>query len=421
MEGGLGQFDAIYNILIMVVIITLIARQFNFPSTIAFIFAGLLAASVPRIPLPELSPEIFLTLLLPPILFTETLTMDVDGLIDDSDTILSYAVAGTALMVSAVGIYAHFVFNISWIEAFVLGIIIAPTDPVSVIATFKRLGVIKRFQLIVAGESLFNDGFAIVIYSILLVIIEAGTITVGEVVYLTVLKIFGGAVLGYIAGYVVHLIFCWTDDLYAETLLTFIVAFGVFRLAEEFHSSGVIAVVLAGLIFNYRCRNHGGVSEKSEEILEVLWEFVGFIASSFAFIFIGVSLDLELLVRYALPILVLSLVSVIFRYGMTEIVAYFLEEYRDKRIPRNWRIGMTWSGLRGAVSVVLVLGITGVDLPSEQLLLALTYGIVLGSNLIQGLSMPFAINRLRLYSSSRAPLAREPEKEQGETLPSAVG
>ncbi len=418
MEGGLGQFDAIYNILILVVIITLIARQVNFPSTIAFIFAGLLAASVPRIPLPELSPEIFLTILLPPILYTETLTMDVDGLIDDSDTILTYAVAGTALMVTAIGVYTHYVFNISWIESFVLGIIIAPTDPVSVVATFKRLGVIRRFQLIIAGESLFNDGVAIVVYSILLIIIEAGTITFGEVLYLTVLKVFGGAILGYLAGYIVHFIFCWTDDLYAETLLTFIVAFGVFRLAEEFHASGVIAVVLAGLIFNYRCRNHGGVSEKSEEILEVMWEFVSFIASSFAFIFIGVSLELELLIVFALPIFALSIVSVLFRYGMVEIIARFLERYRDKRIPSNWRAGMAWSGLRGAVSVVLVLGITGVNLPGEKLLLALTYGIVLGTNVIQGLTMPWVINRLRLYSSSRVP--REPEPEEPSVLPTTA-
>ncbi|MBD3172142.1 hypothetical protein GF326_06685, partial [Candidatus Bathyarchaeota archaeon] len=86
---GLGQFDAIYNILILVVVITLIARQINFPSTIAFIFAGVLATFMPRISLPEIGPGIFLTVLLPPILFTETLTMDVEGLIDDSDTILT--------------------------------------------------------------------------------------------------------------------------------------------------------------------------------------------------------------------------------------------------------------------------------------------------------------------------------------------
>jgi CPA1 family monovalent cation:H+ antiporter len=420
MEGGLGQFDSIYNILLMVVVITLIARQINFPSTIAFIFAGLLAASVPRIPLPDLSPEVFLTILLPPILFTETLTMDVDGLIDDSDTILSFAIVGTALMVMAIGVYTHLIFNLTWMEAFILGVIIAPTDPVSIITSFKRLGVIKRFQLIVAGESLFNDGFAVVIYSILLVVVEAGTISAGGVLTLTIIKIFGGAIIGYVAGYVVHLIFCWTEDLYVETLLTFIIAFGVFRLAEAIHSSGVIAVVIAGLILNYRCRNHGGISEKGEETLEIMWEFVGFIASSFAFIFIGVSLEAELLATYALPIIALSIVSMIFRFLMTDLIARFLEKYRGKRIPWNWRVGMTWSGLRGAVSVVLVLGITGVNFANEQLLLALTYGIVLGTNVIQGLTMPWIINRFRLYSSSRVP--RQPEgEEEDESLQNLAG
>jgi CPA1 family monovalent cation:H+ antiporter len=402
MEGGLGQFDAIYNILILVVVITLIARQIDFPSTIAFIFAGLLAASVPRIPLPVISPDIFLSILLPPILFTETLTLDIDGLIDDSDTILSYAVAGTAIMILAIGIYTHFVFGISWLEAFLLGIVIAPTDPVSVIATFKRLGVIPRFQLIVAGESLFNDGVAIVLYSIILTLIQAGAITPIEIFTTTVIKVLGGVMIGYVAGYIVHLIMCWTEDMYVKTLLTFIIAFGVFRLAEEFHASGVIAVVLAGLILNYRCRNYGGIGEKVEEIIDVMWEFVGFIASSFAFIFIGVSLEINLLLSYLIQIIALSIVSVILRYGMIDVIARFLEEYQTKRIPRNWRIGMTWSGLRGAVSVVLVLGITGIDLPSEQLLLALTYGIVLSTNVIQGLSMPIFINRLNLFSTTRS-------------------
>jgi CPA1 family monovalent cation:H+ antiporter len=95
-----------------------------------------------------------------------------------------------------------------------------------------------------------------------------------------------------------------------------------------------------------------------------------------------------------------------------DIIARFLEKYRAKRIPQNWRMGMTWSGLRGAVSVVLVLGITGVDLPNEQLLLALTYGIVLGTNLIQGLSMPIVINRLKLFSSSNRPVEVSEENHE---------
>ncbi|MBD3207674.1 hypothetical protein GF319_15200, partial [Candidatus Bathyarchaeota archaeon] len=215
MEGGFGQFDAVYNIIILVVIITLIARRTNFPSTIALIFAGLIAASVPTLPLPELSPEIFLAVLLPPILFNETLTTDIEGLIDDSDTIMGYAVLGTALMVLAVGIYSYLILRLTLMESLLLGIIIAPTDPVAVIATFNRLGVVRRFQLIIAGESLFNDGLAIVVYSILIMVIEAGRITLGEVAQVTLIKVVGGLLLGYVAGYIIHLIFCWTYDLYA--------------------------------------------------------------------------------------------------------------------------------------------------------------------------------------------------------------
>jgi len=408
---GLGQFDAIYNILILVVVISLVARQVNFPSTIAFIFAGLLAAWVPRLTLPALSPELFLTILLPPILFNETLTLDIEGLIDDSDIILTYAVLGTALMMAAVGLYTHYILGLTWIESFMLGIIVAPTDPVSVIATFKQLGVIKRFQLIVAGESLFNDGVAIVVYSILIIFIEAGTITISEVLQITLVKVLGGVLLGCVAGYIVHLIFCWTDDLFVEILLTFIAAFGVYRLAEQFHASGVIAVVLAGLILNYRLKISGGITEHGEESLEVLWEFVGFIASSFAFIFIGVSLEPAILISFAMPILGLALFSVIFRYVMVSLVADFLEKRRSKRIPQNWRVGMTWSGLRGAVSVVLVLGIVGLGFPNTETMFALTYGLVLGSNVFQGLTMPTLVNKLRLFSTRSRPEPQPPEEE----------
>ncbi len=409
MAAGLGQFDAIYNILILVVVISLVARQVNVPATIAFIFAGLLATWVPRLTLPELSPEIFLTILLPPILFNETLTLDIEGLIDDSDIILFYAVVGTALMVAAVGLYTHYVLGLTWIESFMLGIIVAPTDPVSVISTFKQLGVIRRFQLIVAGESLFNDGVAIVVYSILLIIIEAGAITSFEVLQITLVKVLGGVLLGYIAGFIVHLIFCWTDDLFVEILLSFIVAFGVYRLAEQFHASGVIAVVMAGLLLNYRCKSSGGITEHDEESLEVMWEFVGLLASSFAFIFIGVSLEPTILMGFALPILGLSLFSVLFRYVMVSLVAEFLERRRSKRIPQNWRVGMTWSGLRGAVSVVLVLGIAGLGLPNTETMFALTYGLVLGSNVFQGLTMPTLVNQLRLYSTRSRP---EPQPQE---------
>lgn len=399
MTGGLGQFDAVFNILILVVAITLVARQVKFPSTIAFIFAGLMAAALPRFPIPELSSELFISLLLPPILFNETLTLDIEGLIDDSDTILSYAIIGTIIMVVAVAVYTHLALELTWMESFLIGIIVAPTDPVSIIATFKRLGVIKRFQLIVGGESLFNDGVAIVIYTIIVTVLNSGIISGWDILQITIISVVGGVLLGYIAGYLIHLIFCWTDDVLGEVLLSFIVAFGVYRLAEQLQASGIIAIVVAGLLLNYRCRTYGGISREMSETLGVIWEFVGFIATSFAFIFIGVSIEPNLLFAYIPSILGLVVFSLGFRYIMVEIVANLLETYRNKRIPSNWRRGITWSGLRGAVSVVLVLGVTSLPLPNVDKMLALTYGLVLGTNVIQGLSMPWVVSALHLLSS----------------------
>jgi CPA1 family monovalent cation:H+ antiporter len=204
-----------------------------------------------------------------------------------------------------------------------------------------------------------------------------------------------------IAGYAVHLTFCWTEDIFAEILLSFIVAFGVFRTAEVIGASGVIAVVIAGLLLNYRCKRHGGITYEMQETLEVMWEFVGFIASSFAFIFIGVSVDPKLLREYALPIIGLAFFSVGFRYVMVNLVARFLETYRRKRLPVNWRIGITWSGLRGAISVVLVLSLTGLGLPNTDIMVALTYGLVLGTTIFQGLSMASIVTQFRLLSRTR--------------------
>lgn len=396
MSSALGQLDAVFNILIIVTAITFIARRLRFPHTIALIFAGLLATFMPGLPLFEFEADIILAVLLPPIIFQETLQLDIDGLIDDSDMILSYAVAGTLLMVVAVALFAFLVSGFDPAEAFLLGVIISPTDPISVIGTFRSFGVIKRFQLLVTGESLFNDGVAIVFYSILISIITVGSLTAFDIARISLVKVLGGVLLGIASGFVVHILFCWTDDKFAEVLISVIAAFGVFRLAEELGASGVIATVLAGLIINYRCRNYGGLGGESREMLDTLWEFVGFTASSVAFIFIGMKLDPASLFRYLWPIIGLTLFIILARYVMVIMIAEVIQTISGKRIPRNWRLGIMWSGLRGAISVVLVLGVGVIRLPHIEGMNALTFGVVLATNLIQGLSMSRVVRNLGL-------------------------
>jgi len=405
MTPPLSQLDAILNILLIVTVIVLFASRLNIPYTVILIFAGLFATMYPRIPILNISPDIVISLLLPPILFEETLMLDIDGFIKDSDIILSYAVAGTLMMFVAVALFAYFILGFTFLEAFLLGVIIAPTDPVTVIATFRRLGVLKRFELIVAGESLLNDSVAIVIYSILVSAVSIGVLTPLSIFRFSFMSVAGGIFIGLVGGHIVHLIFSWTDDKFVEVLLSFIAVFGIFRTAEQLGASGVIAIVLTGLIINYRCRRYGGISEESMEMLEVLWEFIGFTASSIAFIFIGTYLDPALLMRFLFPVFLLTVFILLARYWMIDGIAEAIKFFTKKSMPDNWRMGVCWSGLRGAVSVVLVLGVSNLPLPNVEKMTALTYGVVLATNLIQGLTMSTMVRRLNLSADRAKPIS----------------
>ena len=396
MSTALAQFDAIFNILLVVTAITLVTRRLHFPQTIALIMAGIYSTMFTRLQLPPIESDIFVSVLLPPILFRETLHLNVDELIDDTDTILGYAVFGTLAMTLSVGLFSRFILGFGLIESLLLGIIIAPTDPVAVISTFQRMGVVKRFQLLVAGESLFNDGVAIVIYSVLVSVLTLGTLTLLDVFKIGTITILGGILLGIVSGYLAHLLFCWSEDKFVDVLISFIVAFGVFRLAEGLGVSGVLATVVAGLIINYRSKNYGGLGRPSIEMLDSLWEFVGFVAQSAAFIFIGVNTDTAILYKYAGPIFVIAVFTLLARLLMVVSVAQLLQATRNKSIPNDWALGMVWSGLRGGVSLVLALGVDSLGLENAEAMLALTFGVVLISNIFQGLSMSRAVTALKL-------------------------
>jgi CPA1 family monovalent cation:H+ antiporter len=400
---SLHVFDDVFNILIVVTVISLTARRFRVPSAVALISAGIVSTFSSQINLPTLGPEIFTLFLLPPIIYHETVHIDIEGLIDDSAYILSYALFGTLIMLATVSLFAFFILNFTPIEAILLGIIISPTDPVAVIYAFKEMGVVDRFQRIVSGESLFNDGVAIVFYSIITTIVSLGSLTILDIVRISMMAIFGGAILGVLSGYIAHFLFRWTDDKFAKVLISFIVAFGVFRLAEGIGASGVLSVVVAGLIINYRISKIGGLEKESLETLDILWEFIGFAASSIAFIFIGINLELAVLLSNLGPILLLYSFVTLSRYviihGLTEI----LESIRGKKIPQNWSNGLFWSGLRGAVSIVLALGINKTALPNSEKILALTFGVVLVSNLFHGPTIPYVIKHLNISAQDFSP------------------
>ena len=404
MEASL--FDAVYNILILVTFVTLVTWRLRFPTTLALILAGVLASVSTRFVFPVIESDIFVSLLLPPILFQETLHLDIDKLIRESDSILVFATLGTILMQLTVALFSNIVLGLNLIESMLFGIILAPTDPVSVIRLFHSCGVDERFQIIVSGESLLNDGVSIVIYSIILTIINQGSISPLIGLQITALTILGGVLLGIIVGYTVHLIFCWTHDTYGQVLISFLVAFGLYRVAEGLGASGVLAIVVSGLLINYRSRKLGGLGHETYVMLENLWEFIGFLASSIAFIFIGMHLDRQVFAD-SFPIsLGLFTVTIVLRVLVIEILSRLMQSFWGKGFSRNWKNGFSWAGIRGAVSIVLVLGLRGV-IPSSELIIALTFGVVILSNFIQGTSMGLFVNQWNLLCEPSDDLVSE--------------
>jgi CPA1 family monovalent cation:H+ antiporter len=220
---------------------------------------------------------------------------------------------------------------------------------------------------------------------------------------ITIISILGGVIIGLLTGYFVHLIFCWTEDKFVEVLVSFIGVFGGFRFAEQIGASGVLAIVIAGLIINYRSKKYGGIGRPSIDMLDATWEFIGFMTQSIAFIFIGVNINTAILTSYVGPIFTIMVFTLLARYIMVEIVASLVIRTRKKQIPSNWTLGLTWSGLRGGISIVLALGASSLGLPHSEELLALTFGVVLVSNIIQGITMVKAVDILNLSEKQEDP------------------
>jgi CPA1 family monovalent cation:H+ antiporter len=293
----------------------------------------------------------------------------------------------------ATTIFLKMFLGLDLIEAVLLGIIISPTDPVSVISTFKNLGVVKRFRQIISGESLFNDGVAIALYSIVVTIITLGQITLPQAGLIVFNTIIGGVLLGVIFGYTAHTLFCWTDDKFAGVLTSFLLAFGVAWISESIGASSIIATVTAGLSINYRMHKFGGLGRESIEMLEALWEFVGFTVSSIAFIFIGMNLEMPVLLSYFHLIISVFAFIIVTRFLMVYGLSKVIERLGGKKVPRNWMFCISWSGLRGAVSAVLALGAVSLALPHSEVIIVLTFGVILISNIVQGLSVSYMIRR----------------------------
>jgi CPA1 family monovalent cation:H+ antiporter len=414
MNRFLAAETLVVQLLLVAALVAIVVRRLRVPYTVALVIAGLLLTYQLTDPI-ELTPELILAGLVPPLVFEAAFQIQLQQLRDNLLLILALAVPGVLLTTAVVGLLVTAGLGVPLTTGLVFGALISATDPVSVVALFRRLTVPRRLAVIVEGESLFNDGTAIVLFQ--LVLAAALPAAVGgdhpsaATAVLDFLRVSaGGIAVGLSLGWLTAQLIAWLDDYLIETTLTTVLAFGSFVVAEQWHVSGVLAVVGAGLVNG----NIGprGMSPTTRVVLYNFWEFAAFVVNSLVFLLIGSQVKLPQLLAALGPVTVAVLAVLASRavvvYGLT-----WLLHRRRGSVPWGYRHVLFWGGLRGAISLALVLSLPQA-FPDRELLRVMTLGVVVFLLLGQGTTMGLLIRRLRLVQSDEG--AREYERRQGRLM-----
>lgn len=394
--------ETLLVLLLIVFAIAVIVQRVRLPYTIALVLAGLLGFQ-PGFRHIALTPDLILVVFLPVLLFEGAYNVSASRLRDNITPIALLAGPGVLIGMFITGAIVHFALGVSWEPALLFGALISSTDPIAVVSLFRELGAPKRLALLVEGESLFNDGAAITLFQIVLATIVTGAFGLGGSILDFVTTVLGALAVGVIIGYAGSFLLRWLDNIQVQITATVLIAYGSYLVAERFAVSGAIAVVVAGLLVgNYGVV--GGVGLGAVHALGATWEFLGFVANSLIFLLIGIELDPLVLARNIVPIAAAFIAAVVARAVAVYALLPWLRSAR--RIAPAYFPAVVWGGLRGAVSLALVLSIPltvagGRAFPGRQTLQLLTFGVVGVSLVFQGLSMRPLIRRLGLASETR--------------------
>lgn len=378
------NIEQIELILLIGAVVAIIARRLRIPYTVGLVAAGAAITILPQTVAVPLSKEILFKLLLPPLIFEAALYIRWNELKKDLFPVAMFATAGMLLSAGVTAAIMHFVAGWAWQPAALFGVLIAATDPVSVIATFKEARVTGRLRLLVEAESLFNDSTAAVAFVVAVTFAMGEPVGAGSAALLMIESIAGGAIAGFLVGGAVLLIAGRTGDHLAEIALTTIAAFGSFWLAEHFHLSGVLATMTAGLLVG-NTTSFGFISQKGEDSIETFWEFAAFAANSVIFILLGINEAFQdfgpVLIMIGVAIAAVLLARAAAIYPISAI--YSRSRFK---IQREHQHVLFWGGLRGALALALALSIPD-SFAQKQEIVLVTFGVVAFSVFVQGLTM----------------------------------
>ena len=424
-------------------LVTLLARRIKLPYTVALVGFGLVAGAFAQPLRVEITPQLVLVVLLPALIFEASYQTDFGKLRPSLGGVALLAGPGVFVSAALIAAALHFGAGLPAPEAFVVGAMLSATDPAAVIATFKRLRSPRRLATLVEAESVFNDGTGIVVFAIAAdyVTRPVGPAEIG-LAFVSVVAF--SAVLGAAAGFIASRILPSVGDHLIEISLSVVLAYGTYLAADAVHGSGVIATAVAGIVLG----NYGrslGLSARTEEALDTVWEFVAFLATAFVFLVVGFAIAANSLVSVAGPIawaIVAALAGrAVIVYGILGAWRLARRAWRARSggsaadasragtgaveavqiaaadgpatatptakpkargkprpardegaFPFDWLHVIFWSGLRGAVSTALALSLP-IDFPDRSELQGIVFGVVLFTLLVQATTADLVVGR----------------------------
>ncbi len=410
MEQFLAAETLIIELLLIVSLVAIAVRRLRVPYTVALVVVGLLITFQQSIEI-NLTPELILALFVPPLVFEAAFHIEFDRLRDNLIPILVLAVPGVLLTTGIVGLIVSVGVSLPLPTALVFGALISASDPVAVIALFRALGAPRRLAVIIEGESLFNDGTAIVVFNLMLAAAgvaattgaQAAPFNLGQAVVDFLVVSVGGLGIGGLLGWLTSRLIARLDDYLIEITLTTVLAFGAYLVAERLHFSGVLAVVAAGVING----NIGpkGMSPTTRIVLFNFWEYLAFLANSLVFLLIGLEVNIPQIVDALEPIAV-AVLAVLVSRALVVYVLTGLIHFRGRAMPIAYRHVLFWGGVRGAIGLALVLSLP-TTFTDREVLRIMAFGVVLFTLLGQGTTMQLLLRKLDLVKRTEEELEYE--------------
>ena len=376
----------------------LAANRLRVPSSVALVALGLIAGALLPKGAIEVTPELVLLVLVPGLVFEAALRLELPQLRRTFGWLVLLAAPGVLVSAVVVAVVLNVAVHLPFELGMVVGAMVAATDPVAVISTFRNLAAPARLTTLVEGESLLNDGTALVLFMVTVQAV-AGPVTLGETAGTVLVTVASSVVIGLAGGWMASRLIKLVDDHAIELTISLAAAYGTYILTDALHQSGIIATVVAGVVIGTYGRAVG-LSRRALETLDTVWEFIAFLLTALAFLLVGLAISFSDLVA-SLPTIIAGLVGILVGralvvYGLLGLPARFLSGGGPRReqvgVPLAWLHVLFWAGLRGAVAVAMALSLPA-DFPQRALLQEVTFGVVLFTLFVQGTTAERVVRR----------------------------